>query len=382
MIRVRARKLRVGAVAAGICALAVALLFWGSAILPMAGQEEKTSKGLAGAGPLVHGTPEDPHRDPREIHLRNVRQLTSGGQNAEAYFSVDGKRLVFQSTRGPYPCDQIFVMNIDGSEVRLVSTGKGKTTCGYFYPDGRHVLYSSTHLSAVECPPRPDYSRGYVWGVYSAFQIFYATDTGEIVKQLTTGPGYNAEATLSADGKRIVFTSVRGGDLDIYTMNADGNGVRRLTRHLGYDGGAFFSPDGKWIVYRANHPSEPQEVARYKQLLGDELVEPMRMDLYVMRDDGSGQRQITRLGGASFAPFFFPDSRRIIFASNYENPGSSRFELYAVDREGGGLERITFSDGFNSFPMFSPDGKKLVFASNRNAEQPREINIFIADWIP
>ena len=353
------------------------------AVVALHGQapQKETSTGLAGAGPAVQGTPDDPLRDAREVHLRNVKQLTSGGTNAEAYFSPDGKRLVFQSTREPYACDQIFVMNIDGSNVRLISTGKGKTTCAYFIRDGKRLLYSSTHLTSPECPPRPDYSKGYVWGVYSAFQIFVATDAGKILKQLTTGPGYNAEATFSADGKKIVFTSSRDGDLDIYTMRAAGSGVKRLTKELGYDGGPFFSPDGRWIVYRAHHPTAPNEVARYKELLAQELVEPMEMDLYVMRDDGSENRQITRLSGASFAPFFFPDGKRIIFASNYEHPGSSQFELYAVNLDGSQIERITFTGGFNSFPMFSPDGKELVFASSRNAKQRREINIFIADWV-
>jgi Tol biopolymer transport system component len=320
-------------------------------------------------------------RNAREIHLRNVKQLTFGGTNAEAYFSYDGERLIFQSTRPPYPCDQIFTMNLDGSDLRLISTGKGKTTCGYFFPDGKHVLYSSTHLAGPDCPPRPDYSQGYIWGVYSSFQIFYATDRGEILKQLTSGPGYNAEATLSADGRKIVFTSNRDGDLEIYTMHPDGTQPRRLTKSPGYDGGPFFSPDGKWIVYRAHHPTTAAELARYRELLARELVEPMKMDLYVMRADGSRSRQITHLGGASFAPSFFPDSRRIIFASNYRKPGSREFELYAVDREGGQVEQITFSGGFNAFPQFSPDGKKLVFASSRSAREPREINIFLADWV-
>ncbi len=348
----------------------------------VAGQQKPAPAGLAGAGPVVHGTSDDPLRDPREVHLRHLKQLTFGGQNAEAYFSFDGRRLVFQSTREPYKCDQIFMMNIDGSEARLVSTGRGRTTCGYFYPDGQHLLYSSTHLSNSDCPPRPDYSRGYVWAVYSSFQIFLATDTRQIVKQLTTGPGYNAEATLSADGKKIVFTSMRDGDLDIYTMNADGSGARRLTQEVGYDGGPFFSPDGNWIVYRAHHPTAAEEVARYKTLLAQELVEPTKMDLYLMRTDGSDRHQVTRLPGASFAPSFFPDSQRIIFASNYESPGSSQFELYAIDRNGNHLERVTFVGGFNAFPVFSPDGRKLVFASNRNGKQPHEINIFIADWVP
>jgi Tol biopolymer transport system component len=165
-------------------------------------------------------------------------------------------------------------------------------------------------------------------------------------------------------------------------MNVDGSSEKRLTQTLGYDGGPFFSHDGKWIVYRANHPTAPGEMARYKELLAQDLVEPMEMDLYVMRSDGTEQTQITRLGGASFAPFFYPDDQRIIFASNYESPGTSHFELYSISRGGGVPERITHAGGFNSFPMFSPDGKKLVFASNRNAKQPREINVFLADWIP
>ena len=213
-------------------------------------------------------------------------------------------------------------------------------------------------------------------------QIFYATERGEILKQLTQGPGYNAETTLSYDGTRIVFTSIRDGDMDVYTMNPDGSGVKRLTYELGYDGGPVFSPDGQWIVYRAHHPTSPDEIARYKSLLAEGLVEPLQMDLYVMRADGSEQHQITTLGGASFAPSFFPDSRRIIFPSNYENPDTSQFELYAIDRDGQRLERITQVGGFEAFPVFSPDGKRLVLASNRNAKQPHEINMFIADWVP
>jgi TolB protein len=367
----------------GVGWLAALLFIAAMAVAQASRAQEKTAtSGLGGAGPIVHGTPDDSLRDPRETHLRHVKQLTFGGQNAEAYFSYDGQRLIFMSTRPPYPCDQIFTMNTDGSNVRLESTGKGRTTCGYFYPDGKHVLYSSTHADGDACPPRPDYSHGYVWAVYSAYQMYYATDDGKIVKPLTTGPGYNAEATLSADGKKIVFTSSRDGDLDIYTMNADGTGVKRLTNTAGYDGGPFFSPDGEWIVYRAHHPATDEEMARDKSLLTQDLVAPNEMDLYVMHADGSDQRQITKLGGASFAPSFFPDGKRILFASNYEHPGSSQFELYAVNRDGGGLERITFAGGFDAFPQFSPDGKKLVFVSNRNAKAPHEINVFIADWLP
>ena len=359
--------------------LSVATLFIGVSLLA---QEKTATSGLSSAGPVVHGTPDDPLRDPQETYLRHVKQLTFGGQNAEAYFSYDGRRLIFMSTREPYQCDQIFVMNADGSDLHLVSTGKGRTTCGYYYPDGNHLLYSSTHLAGDACPPRPDYSHGYVWAIYSAYQIYYATDDGRILKSLTTGPGYNAEATLSTDGKKIVFTSSRDGDLDIYTMNVDGTKVRRLTNTLGYDDGPFFSPDGNWIVYRAHHPKSDEEIAHYKSLLAQGLVEPSEMDLYVMRADGSNQQQITKLPGASFAPSFFLDSQRIIFASNYEHPTTSQFELYTIGRDGSGLERVTFAGGFNAFPQFSPDGKKLVFVSNRNAKVPHEINVFVADWMP
>jgi Tol biopolymer transport system component len=349
---------------------------------PAVAQEKTATSGLGTAGPVVHGTPDDPLRDPRETHLRHVKQLTFGGQNAEAYFSYDGRRLIFMSTREPYKCDQIFVMNSDGSDQHLVSTGEGRTTCGYFYADGKHILYSSTHAAGKDCPPRPDYSHGYVWGVYPEYQIFYATDAGKILSQLTAGLGYNAEATVSADGKKIVFTSSRDGDLEIYAMNADGSDVKRLTHALGYDGGPFFSPDGEWIVYRAHHVKTNEEIAKYKSLLSQGLVEPSEMDLWVMRSDGSEQKQISKFPGASFAPSFYPDSRRIIFSSNYEHPSSSQFELYAVDRDGNSVEQITFAGGFNAFPQFSPDGKRLVFVSNRNGKAPHEINVFLADWVP
>jgi TolB protein len=367
---------------------ALALFFFGphhdarrSAPAAAAQQSSSSSTGLGGVGPVVHGTPDDPLRDPRETHLRHVRQLTFGGQNAEAYFSPDGRRLIFQSTRPPFECDQMFVMNADGSGVRLVSTGRGRTTCGYFYPDGKHILYASSHEASAACPPRPDYSKGYVWGVYSTYRIYYATDTGKILKDLTPVRGYNAEATTSEDGKKIVFTSSRDGDLDIYTMNPDGSGVQRLTNKIGYDGGPAFSPDGSWIVYRAHYPEGDSEVARYKELLVRDLVSPLAMDLYVMRADGSGQRQITHLPGASFAPAFYPNGQRVIFASNFEAPTTSEFELYAVDRDGANREQITFAGGFNAFPMFSPDGRQLAFISNRNAKAPHEINVFLADWV-
>ena len=318
-----------------------------------------------------------------EKHLRNVRQLTFGGQNAEAYFSADGTKLIFQSTHDKYKCDQIFTMNLDGSDVRLVSAGKGRTTCAYFYPNGKKILYSSTHLGDGECPPKPDYSKGYVWAIYPSYDIFTARPDGSDPKQLTTTPGYDAEATISKDGKKVVFTSVRKGDLDIYTMDADGKHVKQLTHELGYDGGPFFSPDGKWILYRAHHPKTEQEIADYKELLKQNLIRPTYLELWLMKADGSEKRQISNLGAASFAPSFSPDGKRIIFSSNVGSTGGmGNFELYAIDLNGKNLERITYTDGFDGFPMFSPDGKKLVWVSERNSKVPHETNIFIADWVP
>ena len=315
-----------------------------------------------------------------EKHLRNVRQLTFGGENAEAYFSGDGSQLIFQSKRDGHGCDQIYTMRTDGSEVRMISTGKGRTTCSYFYPNGQRILYSSTHQSSPECPPPPDYSHGYVWAIYPSYDIFTARPDGSNLKQFTKTPGYDAEATISTDGRKIVFTSVRDGDLDIYTMDADGRNVRRLTTELGYDGGPFFSADGKQIVYRAYHPQTPEEIARYKQRLTENLIEPGILEIWVMNADGTNKHQVTKLGAASFAPYFFPDGKRIIFSSNVNDPKGRNFDLYTINTDGTKLERITYNETFDGFPMFSPDGKKLVFASNRNAKVRGETNIFIADW--
>ncbi len=337
-------------------------------------------------GPIRHraqvqSSPADPLWVVGEKHLRNLKQLTFGGQNAEAYFNADGTKLIFQSTFGGIPCDQIFTMNADGSDRRMVSTGMGKTTCSYFFPDGKRILYSSTHLGDKECPPRPDYSKGYVWPVHDSYDIFTANPDGSDLKRLTDTPGYDAESTISRDGKKIVFTSLRDGDLDIYTMDADGKHVKRLTTELGYDGGPFWSYDGKQIVYRAFHPQTPEEIARYKQKLSEGVIEPTVFELWVMNADGSHKRQVTKLGVASFAPYFFPDGQRIIFASNLKDPRGRNFDLFAINVAGTGLEQITYNDTFDGFPMFSPNGKKLVFASNRNAKARGETNVFIADWV-
>ena len=318
---------------------------------------------------------------PGERHLRNPRQLTFEGNNAEAYFSRDGRQLIFQrQVDGQNACDQQFVMNVDGTGLRRVSNGEGRTTCGYFYDDDRRILYSSTHRHSPECPEPPDHSQGYVWPL-GHFEIYSQRLDGGDPVQLTSNGAYNAEATVSPDGRRVIFTSTRDGDIELYTMNPDGSDVRRVTNRVGYDGGAFFSPDGRRIVWRAQYPESASDTADYRRLLAQRLVRPSRLELWVADADGSNARQVTRLGGANFAPFFHPDGERIIFASNHENPRGRNFDLYIVGLDGSGLERVTASPEFDGFPMFSPDGRQLVFASNRNARVAGETNIFIADWI-
>jgi Tol biopolymer transport system component len=319
--------------------------------------------------------------DPREKHLRNIRQLTAEGDNAEAYFSADGKQLIFQSTREPYKCDQIFTMKPDGTNLRRVSTGKGRTTCGYFTPDGSRIIYASTHLGSPDCPPVPDKSNGYVWPLYRTFDIFSAKPDGSDLKRLTNTDGYDAEDTISPDGRKIVFTSTRDGDIELYDMNIDGSQQRRLTHELGYDGGAFYSPDSQWIVWRAARPKTPEEVKQYKDLLAKDLVMPAKLEIMVMRADGTQPKQLTSNGAANFAPYFLPDGKRIIFASNKNDPKGGNFDLYLINRDGTGLEQITFDENFDGFPMFSNDGKKLVWASNRHGLKPGDTNIFIADWV-
>ncbi|MGH7816728.1 MAG: TolB family protein [Candidatus Binatia bacterium] len=324
----------------------------------------------------------NPPSEIRETHLQNLKQLTLGGQNAEAYFSFDGTKLIFQSTRPPLECDQIFSMNVDGSDVKLLNSGKGRTTCGFFFPDGKRIIYASTLLAGDACPPAPDRSQGYVWPIYPACEIFSANLDGSRLKRLTKTPGYDAEGTISPDGKKIVFTSMRAGDLDIYTMNADGSGAMRLTRDKGYDGGPFFSWDGKTIVYRAYHPRIKEEVKEYQTLLKQNLIKPTRAEIFIMSADGSNKRQLTNNGAANWAPFLHPNNRQIIFSSNVHDSERRSFSLYMINVDRTGLERVTYGARFDSFPMLSRDGKKLLFASTRNAKEPQEFNIFIADWVP
>ena len=334
-----------------------------------------------------------------ERHLANIRQLTFGRQNAEAYFSFNGNKLIFQSTnnwmKDSYAaalrpaevglgCYQMYIMDLESDNVRLVSTGMGATTCGYFFPGDRRVLYSSTHAAGPNCPPKPKREGAYRWAL-DDYDLYAVRIDGQEMQRLTSSPGYDAEATVSPDGKTIVWTSVKDGDLDIYAMDLDGSKARRLTDEVGYDGGAFFSPDSKRIVYRASHPTDSAEIARYKELLDQRLVEPGQLELFVMNADGTNKTQVTSNGASNFSPFFHPDGKRIIFSSNVETRGEGgrpSFHVYMIGDDGTGQERVTTEGHFNSFPMFSPDGKHLVWVSDRHAKEPGEFNVFLADWVP
>ena len=307
--------------------------------------------------------------------------MTFGGENAEAYFSLDGNKLAFQKTGRRDECDQIYTMELEGNLIGRVSTGKGKTTCAYYMPNGKDVIFASTHLGGHECPPKPDFSQGYVWAIDDTYDIFVANEDGGNLRQLTYEKGYDAEATVSLTGDKVVFTSTRNGDLDIYTMDLDGSNVKQLTDELGYDGGPFFSADGTKIIYRKTKFQSEEEKQDYKRLLKQGLIRPGQLEIWVMDADGSNKRQVTDNGAANFAPYFFPDGERILFCSNLADPKGRNFDIYMINLDGTGLERVTYFDAFDGFPIFSPDGKKLVFCSNRNNELENETNVFICDWV-
>jgi Tol biopolymer transport system component len=313
-------------------------------------------------------------------YLSNIRQLTFGGENAEAYFSFDETKFSYQRHHpGAEECDQIYMYDLESGREKRISTGYGRTTCSYFLPGDSLILYASTHLADSACPPPPDFSQGYTWAIYPGYDIFVADTNGHLLRQLTNSPGYDAEATVSPTGDKIVFTSMRTGDIELFSMNLDGSNVRQLTNVPGYDGGAFYSWDGKKIVFRASR-HEGADLDRYRALLKQNLVRPSRMELYVMDADGKNMRQVTNNGVANFGPFWHPDGEHIIFASNMSDPKGRDFDLYMIRQDGTDLKRITFNSTFDGFPMFTRDGKRLIFASNRNAAKPGETNLFICDF--
>ena len=313
-------------------------------------------------------------------YLSGLRQLTFGGQNAEAYWSPDGAKLVFQSTSGDASCDQIYVMNADGTDQHMVSTGRGVTTCGYFLPDNRTIVYASTHLAGDACPPRPDRSKGYVWPVHAGYDLFLTDLEGSAPRRLTETHGYDAEATVNWATGKIVYTSMASGDLDLWSMGLDGSAKTRLSTSFGYDGGAFFSHDGARLVMRANHPAEGADSDRYAELLAQNLTAPMKMEIFAGNADGTGMARLTEFGCASFAPQFTPDGSHIIFSSNKNNCDSREFDLFLMRADGSDLRQVTDFGGFTSFAEFSPDGSQVVFSSDRDAQSRYEFNIFVADW--
>lgn len=325
----------------------------------------------------------------QESNLKNIKKLTFGGDNAEAYFSPDSKHLTLQVSNpaAGIPCDQIFMLDLQEKEIsskslKLISNTKGRTTCSYYMPDGKHILYASTHEGNIACPAPPKPREGkYLWAIYPEFDIYVSDLQGNIVKKLTNSPGYDAEAVVSPDGKKISFTSIRSGDLELYTMDIDGSNVKQITNGLGYDGGSFFSHDSKKLVFRSSRPKIDEDIAEYKELLADNVVAPTNMEIYTCNVDGSDLKQVTHLGKANWAPYFLPNDKKIIFASNHHSTRGYDFQLYTIDLNGENLKQITYQSEFNAFPMFSPDGKKLVFSSNRQQEQKRETNVFIADWV-
>jgi len=326
-------------------------------------------------------TKEDSYKLDGETHLKNITMITDDGENAEAYLSFDESKLSFQAKFGELQCDQIFTMNIDGTDKKMVSTGMGRTTCAYYLPGDDRVIYSSTHLADENCPPEPDRSKGYIWQLYDSFDIFSVKTDGTDLVRLTDSGKYDAEATVSPNGDKIVFTSMRDGDPEIYVMDIDGGNQTRLTFEKGYDGGPFFSADGSKIIFRSSRPKTEEELADYNLLVEQGYVRPSVLEIYIMDADGSDMKQITNFGKASFAPFLHPDGKKIIFSSNVNSKTGRNFDIYTVNIDGTGLEQITFNESFDGFPIFSQDGKKLIFCSNRFNKKEGDTNVFTADWI-
>ena len=333
----------------------------------------------------------DSLRYPEEKHFKNLRQLTFGADNAEAYWSFDSRMVSFQSNNKKWGlnCDQVFYMSVDGTDLSdgkkpaMISTGQGRTTCSFFLPGNKTILYASTHLGGKDCPPEPERKPGgkYLWPVYDTYDIFVSDLKGKVIKQLTNTPGYDAEATISPKKDKIVFTSTRNGDLDLYVMDIDGKNVKQITNEMGYDGGAFFSPDGKKIVFRASRFKTDEQKKEYVDYLKQGLVAPTAMEIFTCNVDGTELKQITSLGKANWAPFYLPSGKKIIFSSNHKGTRGFEFNLYSINEDGSGLEQITYDKVFDSFPMFSPDGKRIIFSSNRNNGGTRDTNLFVADWV-
>ena len=312
-------------------------------------------------------------------HLANLRQVTIGLPRAgEGYFSPDGSHIVYQAYPIGYPFYQIYVQKLDERVPRLLSTGRGRTTCAYFTPDGKSILFSSSHtdpnIEQTELKAREEAAKGgrrrYQWDFDPHMDIYTINFDGTGLKRITDAEGYDAEGSYSADGKQIVFTSTRDGDPDLFIMNADGSEVRQLTNVDGYDGGPFFSPDGRWVVFRS-----------------DRLKKDM-LQIYMISVDGKTEVQLTdNLDHVNWCPYFHPSGKYIVWAGADYSTGRGTFHLWTRDLTwdtgkpvGGPVTQITSSDAQDVLPVFSPDGTKLMWtATNRAADKSSQL--FIADWL-
>jgi len=322
----------------------------------------------------------------RKMSIENVKQLSFQGDNGEAYFNSDDSKVIFQSKRNNNNCDKLYIVDINGNNLTEFVANDGAFTCAYFSLDDRYIFFSSTMHLGSECPeiykdPNP---RKYIWPLRD-YEIF-RYDNGA-VKQLTNYSGYNAETTTHPFEEKVIFTSLRDGDINLFEMDYNGENVKQITSEYGYDGGAFYSPNGENIVWRAWYPTSDEEISMWKNNLAKKFIESVPLDIYVAKNDGSEKQRLTSNGATNWAPSWHPDGKHIVFSSNMDdwredyNAYGSNFELYMINIATKTLTRLTNNDTFDSFSVFSKNGKKIVFSSNRDAENPRNTNIFIADIV-
>lgn len=314
-----------------------------------------------------------------ETFLANVRQVTFGLPRAgEGYFSPDGTTIVYQAFPIGYPFYQIYVQRLDERIPRLLSTGRGRTTCAYFSPKGDQILFASSHtdpdIEQTEKKGREEAAQGgrrrYQWEFDPQMELYLINFDGTGLKRLTDSPGYDAEGSFSPDGSQVVFTSTRDGDPDLYVMRSDGTGVRQLTNAPGYDGGPFFSPDGRWVIFRSDRAKKDM------------------LQLFAISADGKIEVQLTdNLDQVNWCPYFHPSGKYIIWAgADYgQGPQKANFDLWTMEIEmtsdsfrGGKTTRITDHKAADVLPVFSPDGRKMMWTSNRTPDGTSQL--WIGDW--
>jgi len=315
-----------------------------------------------------------------EDHLTKIKQLTREGENKKASFAPNNEKIIFQAMRDNLRCDAIYSMKRDGSEINLLSSGKGIAVSAKIAPDNESIIYSSTHKVDYQCPQRPEFSLDYVWSLYRDYDVFVSDSFGGSTKRLTRTEDYDGNASYSPTGNRVVFTSNRSGDLELYLMNSDGSNVKQLTKAVGYDGDAVFSPDGKYIVWRASRP-KGNDLDEYRYQLSQGLLRAGKFELFLLKLGSKRAVRLTNNGATNFSPSFDPQSSKVIFSSNMSQDDGLNYDLYTVDIKTRKLERITYYSGFDGYPVFSSDGKKLLFTSSRNFRYKAETNIFTVDWV-